>query len=316
MSSAPPPPRVSWPGGKTFAFTVFDDTDSQTFECAQTVYEFLADLGLRTTKSMWVLPGSQPPQDPGACGEGTPEYVAWLQGLLRRGFEIALHTAAPTTSTRAETLRAFERFAEWFGQYPQSFANHYASRENIYFGDARLTGGNRLAYNLLTGFRNRNQFSGHVEGDPLYWGDACRRHVRYVRNFVFPGINTLAECPWMPYHDPARPLVNHWFASTEGAAAPAFLERLSEQNQDRLESQGGACIMYTHFGLGFRERGELVPRFRQLMQRLSRKDGWFVPVTTLLDHLLKANGSHVISPAERSRLEHKWLIHKLLHGSA
>ena len=48
-------------------------------------------------------------------------------------------------------------------------------------------------------------FRGHVEGDPLFWGDLCRDRVRYVRNFTFADVNTLASCPLMPYHDPKRP---------------------------------------------------------------------------------------------------------------
>ena len=47
-----------------------------------------------------------------------------------------------------------------------------------------------------------------VEGSPLFWGDKCRDHIKYVRNFVFDDINTLAACPHMPYHDRARPLTH------------------------------------------------------------------------------------------------------------
>ena len=37
------PPAVTWPQGKRFAFTVFDDPDSQTLEAGRAVYSFLAD---------------------------------------------------------------------------------------------------------------------------------------------------------------------------------------------------------------------------------------------------------------------------------
>ena len=59
----------------------------------------------------------------------------------------------------------------------------------------------------------------------------------------------------MPYHDPRRPLVNSWFASSNGANPEVFLHCLSEKNQDRLEEEGGACVMYTHFANGFLEGG-------------------------------------------------------------
>lgn len=50
-------PHIPWPDGKRFAFTIFDDTDHQTLENVPPVYDFLSDLGLRTTKSVWPLKG-------------------------------------------------------------------------------------------------------------------------------------------------------------------------------------------------------------------------------------------------------------------
>jgi len=149
-----------------------------------------------------------------------------------------------------------------------------------------------------------------------FWGDVCRERIKYVRNFVFGDVNTLAVCPWMPYHDPDRPWVNYWFASSEGAVAASFNERLAEENQDRLEAEGGACIMYTHFGLGFCEGGRVQPRFERLMRRLAGKNGWFVPVTTLLDHLLERRGTAEITSSQRARLEWRWLLHKVAFRSA
>jgi hypothetical protein len=51
--------KHAWPDGKRFAFTVFDDTDSATLESVQGVYDLLADCGLRTTKSVWVVAGDR-----------------------------------------------------------------------------------------------------------------------------------------------------------------------------------------------------------------------------------------------------------------
>jgi hypothetical protein len=55
----------------------------------------------------------------------------------------------------------------------------------------------------------------------------------------------------MPFHDPDRPFVKYWFASSEGPSVQTFNETLSEANQEKLEAEGGACIMYTHFANGF-----------------------------------------------------------------
>ena len=106
-----------------------------------------------------------------------------------------------------------------------------------------------------------------------------------MRNFVFGEVNTLRACPFFPYHDPARPFVNYWFCSSEGANARTFLNILREENQAKLEEDGGLCIMYVHFGHGFCEDRQLKGRFRQLMERLARKNGWFVPVSNILDFL-------------------------------
>ena len=119
----------------------------------------------------------------------------------------------------------------------------------------------------------------------------------------------------MPYYDPDRPYVNHWFASSEGHDLRTFNQCLHESHQDRLEEQGGACIMYTHFANGFYRDGRLDKRFQQLMTRLAEKNGWFIPVATLLDHLLAVHGRTEITDAQRRRLEWKWLREKIAIGT-
>lgn len=302
---------IRWPGAKRFAFTVLDDTDLTTMQNGPPVYDLLWDLGIVTTKSVWPISGVHTPRIGGAtCAD--PEYLDWVRSLRERGFEIALHNATYHTSTREQAIRGLEQFRELFGAYPTIQVNHADCRDSIYWGDARLTGANRVAYDVLTRFRNSGVFLGHVEGSELFWGDKCKEHIKYVRNFVYSDINTLKACPQMPYFDENRPLVNYWFASSEGPNCRAFCRTLSEANQDRLEEEGGACIMYTHFGAAdFREDGVLSARFRQIMRRLSQKNGWFVPVSTLLDHIQMERGRHVISRTERNRLEQKWLTHKV-----
>jgi len=177
-----------------------------------------------------------------------------------------------------------------------------------------MTGTPRLVYDLLT-FYSRHGFSrGHVEGDRHFWGDLCRRWIKYVRNFVFADINTLKACPVMPYHDPLRPYANSWFASSDGATVVSLKRCLAEAAQDRLEEEGGACIMYSHFAFEFYGPRRLNGTFRHLMKRLSRKQGWFVPVSTLLDYLMMTQGPHEITKRERSMLERRWLWDKLRGG--
>jgi hypothetical protein len=323
---------ISWPAGKTFAFTVFDDTDLTTLQNGPPIYNLLHDLGFRTTKSVWLFESEATPVVGGATCQQA-DYLAWTQKLQRQGFEIALHNVSHSTSTRAQTQTGLALFKQHFGSYPAIHVNHTGCNEDIYWGDARLTGLRRIIYNLLTRFANAGKFQGHMPTSPLFWGDLCRAHIRYVRNFVFPHINTLKACPHMPYVDATKPYVNAWFASSEGADIHAYNNMLSEPNQDQLEAEGGACIMYTHFGSGFFVDGAPNARFTELMTRLSRKNGWFVPVTTLLDHicLMRSRcsdsahsahnahsagdvGVHRLTNAERSQLEWRWLISKIRTG--
>lgn len=305
--------RVSWPHGKTFAFTVFDDTDLATLDNVPHVYAFLQDLGFRTTKSVWPLRGEQPPDVGGAtCADR--QYLAWVRSLQDAGFEVAFHGATGYHARRPETVQGLERFKELFGHYPRSLANHSHCRESLYWGRHRTSGLNRLGYDLITLGRRHHEFRGHIEGDPHFWGDICRETVKYVRGFVFPEINTLKACPIMPYHDPERAYVNYWFASSEAAVVTSFNRCLAEAAQDRLEAEGGACIIYTHFAFSFYDQGRLDGRFQALMRRLSKKNGWFVPVSTLLDHLLASQGHQEITARQRRAFERRWLWHKLRNG--
>jgi hypothetical protein len=305
--------RIRWPDGKDFAFTIFDDTDRATLATVKDVYAFLRDCGFRTTKSVWPVRGPHTPVNGGdTCDD--PAYLAWLLTLQSQGFEIGYHMTTYHSSLRDETIAGLEQFAALFGQYPVTMANHVGCTENIYWGSARVSGVHQVLYNLLTRYRHHKKFRGHIAGDAHFWGDICKAKVKYVRNFVFPEVNTLKACPWMPYHDPQRPFVRYWYSSSEGATVTSFNQMLAEKNQDRLEEDHGACIMYTHFGAGF-YNGQVDTQFQRLMKRLGKKNGWFVPVATLLDYIVKTRGHHDITTQERKRLERKWLVSKVTIGT-
>jgi hypothetical protein len=306
---------VRWPDGKRFAFSVFDDPDSQTIEGSRAIYGFLSDLGCRTTIGVWpVAADPNLRSDPGlTCADR--EYLNWMLELQSRGFEIGFHNATSHTSMREQTQTALQRFEYLFGAPPRTMSNHYHANEALYWGSDRLSGSNRKIYNFATRGQNRKASFGHKEGHPMFWGDVALEKIKYCRNFVFGDINTLKQCPVMPYHDVDRGFVNYWFASSEGANLGSCLKRISEADQDRLEEQGGACILYVHFAHGFQKEGEIDSRFRQLMRRIARKQGWFVPVGELLDYLLAQSADPLIKPKQRTVLERRWLLHKLRHGS-
>jgi len=312
--AAPDRPSIVWPDRKAFAFTIFDDPDAQTYEDGRLVYSFLTDLGFRTTRGVWPAPAVRTPNSGGeTCGNAAyRDHTIALQAL---GFEVGFHNATKHSSTREETIRGIEAFRAYFGHDPYTMANHY-NAEAIYWGQARVTPPRRAVYTMATLGRRAGVHFGEVEDHPSFWGDICRASVRYCRNFVFSNINTLAACSWMPYHDPLRPYVHAWYASTEGSNASRFTAALSERAQDRLEAEGGACIMYTHFGHGYVERGRLSERFQALMTRLSRKNGWFVPVGTLLEFLRSRRENLAITDAQRRSLERRWLLEKVFRGTS
>ena len=307
--------NIKWPHGKSFAFTVFDDTDYQTATNIKPLYELLAEQGILTTKSVWPIKGALIPRIGGSTCED-PDYLRWVLELKEKGFEIGMHNATYHTSQRQDTLRGFQRFEQLFGQYPIVLANHADCTESIYWGKERLTGINKLVYKIANFKKISEEFYGDRKDSPLFWGDICQARVKYVRNFVYNEINTLNACPVMPYYDPDRPFVNYWFASSDGRDCKTFNSLLSEKNQDSLVQDGGACIVYTHFANEFCQSGKLNPRFKELICRFSKLNGWYVPVSTLLDYLLTIPERPQFNPQIRGRLERKWLGKKFLDGGS
>jgi hypothetical protein len=308
--------NVKWPNGHKFAFSVVDDTDSATIENVKPVYDLLAELGMKTTKTAWMFRGDGAPTDCGTTCE-EPEYLDWLLSLQQQGFEIAFHNAAPCTSSREETRVALARFRELFGTKDILFCNHGGCEQNIYWGSARLSEWRRVLYNFVTRGKKKNSFRGHIEGDPLFWGDLCQQHVRYVRNFVFDELDALTVCPEQPYHDPSRPYVNFWFTSADGMNLKAFLKNITVEKLKRLERAGGACIVYVHFAYGFVENGKVNSELERRFEFLTTLNGWFAPASEILDYLRQGAGvrERTITPNRLRQLEKQWLFEKLLKGT-
>lgn len=299
-----------------FAFTIFDDTDFSTVGNTRPVYELLTDLGIRTTKSVWPLPSV--PESP-IQGETLqdPDYLRFVLGLKQRGFEIALHNVRNFDSPRDTICSGLEEFRARIGEYPRTHTNHAENRDNLYWGAERMSIALlRLALRIADTARSRPSSKGHIAGSSYFWGDICRRHLSYVRSFSFREINLDRVNPTLPYHDPERPLVNFWFTSSEGANVKSFCKTIAEAEQDRLEKEGGVCIMYSHFSQGFCPNGCVDQRFRELMTRMARKKGWFVPVATLLDHLRKTLTNPILPRKERASMEYQWLLEKVRDGSS
>ena len=300
-----------FPDNRRFAFTIVDDTDDCTLENIGPVYRFLAELGFRTTKSVWPL--ANVPGSPFAASTlQDPAYRTYIQNLAEQGFEIGLHNVRNSHSERAIIEQGLTEFHDKTGLLPTVQVNHHTNQENIYWGKSRFTTSTgRLCYGALAKLAGNSVYGGHEESSRYFWGDICRERFTYVRSFVFGGINLDRVNPTLPYHNPAQPFVNYWFTSVPGDNVTIFCDTLREENQDLLEDEGGVCIMYTHFASGFVKDGRLNPRFAALMQRLAKKNGWFVPVTTLLDHLRKSRTDHRIPAPELLSMEMEWLRHRI-----
>jgi hypothetical protein len=303
-----------FPGGKRFAFSVFDDTDGGTVENLAPVYALLGELGIRVTKSVWPLPGAR-----GSSAGQTladPQYRRFALGLREAGHELGLHGVRDGHSPRDVVREGLARFEEVAGGPPRVHCNHSVNRDNLYWGPERLRGrATRLAYNAATRWRRAGGSLGHCEGSEYFWGDLCRERVSYVRNFVFDEIDLLRVNPTLPYRDPSTPFVPWWFSSSEGGTADSFCRMIRPENQDRLEQGGGVCIMYTHFAAGFAANGSVRPDFAERMRRLARRDGWFPPVAELLDWLRESRGAGEVPARERARMERRWLLSKLRRGT-
>jgi len=303
--------KISFPEGKKFAFTIFDDTDRATAEGVRPVYELLNELGFKTTKSVWVFPSKDPnyPRYRTQTLEDQ-DYLNFIKWLKDNGFEIALHGVAADGSKRERVISGIERFYELLGFYPRSFAHHYFKNyESIYWGKERL---NSPLLKLLMGLSKKKVKSlGHLKDSPYFWGDICQKYISYVRNFTFKEINLLKINPSLPYFDPKKPFVPLWFSSSEGMNVKDFNRLLSRQG--KLEREGGVCIVYTHFAFGFAEGGKVNSETKKLLEELSKRNGWFVPVSQLLDYLREQRENLTIPKIGLKKMEWRWFLEKILN---
>jgi hypothetical protein len=299
--------KISWPDNRKFAFTIIDDTDNSTIQNTQPVYKMLEELGFKTTKSVWVYP----PRDTfkGATIQDL-EYQKFILDLQGKGFEIALHNVGSGNFNREEIIQGLELYKQIIGTYPNMHINHSQNKDNLYWGSKRFGYLLSVLHKLYHGKESR--FQGEIEGAPSFWGDKCKEHIQYVRNRVFNDINTLSCDSYMPYKESNKTYVNNWFSASDGHTIDEFLTLISKRNVDKLEREGGLCIVYTHFASGFVSAdGKVDPQFYSQMKYLSEKKGWFVPASTALDYLNKNKQTTYLRSMQSLRMDFIWLMHRL-----
>ncbi|KFZ43959.1 hypothetical protein KD27_09500 [Smithella sp. D17] len=309
----PPQPRViTFPDGKRFAFSIVDDTDLATLERIKPLYELLYQYGMRTTKTVWVLESNEPSHSPNR-GDSLhdPAYRAFILDLKSKGFEIALHGVRGGSSQRPDILDGLERFKGVLGQYPAIHVNHSLNRDNVYWGEHRWS---FAPYRWIYASVGDRGFSGQDDESIYFWGDLVKQHVRYVNQFTYGDINLLALNPSMPYRLADKPYVNYWFPTADGDNLDRFEFLLRKENLDRLEREGGVCLVYTHMGAGSFNLGSAAnPRFESRLKDLASRNGWFATASEILDYLREQPGwRDNLDFRETVRLETLFLWNALL----
>ncbi len=309
------PPKyepISFPDGKKFAFTICDDTDMATIENITPVYDCLYELGLRTTKTVWVLPTNEPESWPN-LGETLSDsaYTAFILDLQEKGFEIALHGPRGGSTKRPEIIKAIEIFNEIIGHYPKIHINHYMNKDNLYWGAHKLDFFPLMI--LYDWVKQEKKSYGHIPESDYFWGDIAQKHITYVVNFSFYEINIAKINPLIPYHNPEKPYVNYWFHTSYGSSVEEFNKLLCAENLDKLEREGGVCFVYTHFAYGFCTDGVLNETTKERLQDLASRDGWFVPASEILDYLKENHqGDYKLNFRQRIYIELRWVLERIL----
>jgi hypothetical protein len=299
---------MQWKSGKDFAFTIIDDTDGSTVGNTKPIYDYLAGRNIRTTKTVWVYPSrdkftGQTIQD--------REYLDFLMEIGRKGFEIQIHSVGSGSFNREEIIRGLEIFRETFGHYPSMQINHGSNPDSLYYGYKRFGAILKFFMKMVAGGSRR--FHGDEPDSEFFWGDLALKHIRFIRNRVFNGINTLRQDPRMPFKVKNKTYSNYWFSSSDGHTVEEFNNLVTVKNIDKLKKQRGLCIIYTHFSYGFiDEQGEINKTFIKNMDYLTSQNGWFVPASEILEYLAGQSKYVHAGQVYLGILDLRWLFDRVI----
>lgn len=299
---------IIWPSNKDFAFAIIDDTDNSTIENIKPVYDYLLSKGINATKTVWVFKSRDEFSGQSLQDE---KYLKFVNVLKNNGFEIQLHGVGSGCFNRDEILNGFEIFNEKIGYYPTIHINHANNPDCIYWGYKRFG----IFIKLLQKFFNRNShgYYGEVETSTHFWGDLCKEKIRFIRNRVFNGINTLKYDPQMPYIEKGKKFSNYWFSSSDGHTVEEFNNLITKRNVDKLKQQKGLCIVYTHFACGFvDEYGNLNNEFKERIDYLSIQNGWFAPASEILEFLASKKKSPYVYEFYKSITDLRWIVDRII----
>jgi len=284
--------KLLWPPHPYRAgFCITDDTDAATPESVAIVYDFLASIGLRSTKTVWMFEPEEPcgiPGLPSGISRGVtlehPGYRGYVRRLHEQGFEISLHGASGGNNVRARTQAALERLDRECGP-SRTYICHAKNAENPYWHERVAPRGPVRA---LLGVASRYRCSGEDPASPYFWGDLCLERGLRIRLFRTRNVNTLAENPSMPYHDPEKPYVASWFSATKRSFADCCQREALEQ----LRAERGLCVLYQYMHrYADLERRRVHPGFEAAATRLRSMSDIMVDTTErIMDRLQLMQG--------------------------
>ena len=275
--------QIKFPKNKSFAFTIIDDTDDAFLENIKPIYDLLNEHNILITKTVWVYPPRDSKYSKGDCLQ-RGSYLNYINKIIKYGFEVGLHNVGSGKYFREEILKGLADFKQKLGFYPKIHVNHSYNKDNIYCGSKRFS----FPINYLVKFlySHYDDFFGDDPNSSHFWGDLHKKHIKYSRNLEVDNVNTLKIVPLMPYVDPKySQFSNYWYASTFAPNQWVFNKIINEKSIDKLESENGVCILYTHLGY-YVQDGIIDPGFVHMIKYISRKEnGWFAPVSEILDFL-------------------------------
>lgn len=276
--------KVKLPNNKKFIFTIIDDTDDAYTDSIVPVYDILFKNGLRTTKTVWVYPVRDIGISKGDSLQDQ-DYRNFILDIKGKGFEIALHNVGSGEFFREEILKGLDDYKKILGDLPNIHVNHSYNPDNIYCGSKRFS----FPFNLIVKkmYSQYNNFFGELKNSKYFWGDLHKKLIRYSRNYEIDNINTFKVNPYMPYKDKKyEEYCNYWYSSTFAPNQLVFNKIVTKDSVDRLEKEGGICILYTHLGYYFKN-GAVDEGFKKMIEYIGKKDtGLFLPVTDVLNLLL------------------------------
>jgi len=210
------------PASFSFGFTIVDDPDNARLEYIKPIYDYLAQIGMKTTPLVWVRESDG---HWGSKGDTTnrSEYRDYFLSLQNIGFEIGLHSPSGDDDSREKMIWGFERFKEIFGYYPNNYVQHSDNKENFWGG---------------------NQSHGHIPNSPYYCTDILKEKGCNIGVNILTGVlNIFSHTKDLRHSFRSLPsYYRHYFPNCHN-----FLEDVTEERLQKLVDQRGISIISTHF---------------------------------------------------------------------